>query len=230
MKPTENPSAPSTRPSQAAEGAFDPGDRVATGLRQVASLCAVAAVTAPKSGGQLFLKGSPPFVETVVVDDAPTRERLAEWMRERGRSTRNPLWERDAATAERTQLHLFIGLADWYPPVYDCGACGYATCAEFLNARNSPPATAGSPDWEFAGPVCQLRCVDLGIAVGSAVKVASLHNVDTRCQTRVAAAARHLDLLRADLAVCISMSATHKNIFFDRPPTLGSPPRQEARR
>ena len=33
-------------------------------LRQVAKLGAVPAMTAPKSGGQLFLKGGTPFIET----------------------------------------------------------------------------------------------------------------------------------------------------------------------
>lgn len=51
------------------------------------------------------------------------------------------------------------------------------------------------------GPICQIRCIDLGIAVGSAAKIASLNNVDTRCQTRIAAAARHLGVIKADLAV-----------------------------
>jgi len=32
-------------------------------LRNVAKLCAVAAMTAPKSGGQLFIKGATPFIE-----------------------------------------------------------------------------------------------------------------------------------------------------------------------
>ena len=41
-------------------------------LRQVAKLCAVAAMTAPKSGGQLFLKGAAPFIETVIVEDKST--------------------------------------------------------------------------------------------------------------------------------------------------------------
>ncbi len=41
-------------------------------LRQVARLCAVAAMTAPKSGGQLFLKGAKPFIETVIVEDRTT--------------------------------------------------------------------------------------------------------------------------------------------------------------
>ena len=36
---------------------------------QVAKLMAAAAITAPKSGGQLFLAGGRNFMETVVVED-----------------------------------------------------------------------------------------------------------------------------------------------------------------
>jgi uncharacterized ferredoxin-like protein len=184
-------------------------------IRHVAKLCAVAAMTAPKSGGQLFLKGGLPFIETVIVEEKATLKRLADWLRARGERHREPIWFRDADTAEKLDLVLFIGLCGWYPPQYDCGACGYATCAEFLKARPSHQAAA-SADWEFSGPICQLRCVDLGIAVGSAAKTASLNNVDARCQTRIAAAARHLGIVKADLAVALSMSVTHKNIFFDK--------------
>jgi uncharacterized ferredoxin-like protein len=185
-------------------------------LRHVAQLCAVAAMTAPKSGGQLFLKGSKPFIETVIVEDKPTLARLADWLRARGTKLKAPIWFRDAETTQKLDLVLFIGLVKWYPPVYDCGACGYATCAEFLQAREHQKPV-GIEDWEFPGPICQLRAVDLGIAVGSAAKTASLNNVDARCQTRLAAAARHLGIIQADLAVALSMSVSHKNIFFDRP-------------
>ncbi len=160
-------------------------------VRHVAKLCAVAAMTAPKSGGQLFLKGGTPFIETVIVEDQITLKKLADWLRARGEKQRAAIWFRDADPAEKLDLVLFIDLAGWYPPQYDCGACGYGTCAEFLEARLKHKS-ATSADWEFNGPVWQLRAVDLGIAVGSAAKTASLNNVDTRCQTRIAAAARHL--------------------------------------
>lgn len=197
------------------EGILDQREIILDGLRTVAKLCAVAAVTAPKSGGQLFLKGGSPFIETVIVEDKPTLKRMADWIRARGEQHRAPIWFRDADTAEKLDLVLFIGLCGWYPPQYDCGACGYATCAEFLQAKPSH-RTEAAAEWEFAGPVCQLRAIDLGIAVGSAAKIASMHNVDTRCQTRLSAAARHVGVIKADLAVALSMSATHKNIFFDK--------------
>lgn len=69
---------------------------------------------------------------------------------------------------------------------------------------------------ESAGTVCNLRDIELGIAVGSAAKTAAIHSVDCRCQTRAAVAARKLGLIRADHAVALSLSVTHKAIGFDR--------------
>ena len=53
-------------------------------VRHVAKLCAVAAMTAPKSGGQLFLKGGTAFIETVLVEDKPTLKKLADGLRAQG--------------------------------------------------------------------------------------------------------------------------------------------------
>jgi len=181
---------------------------------QVAKLMAGAAITAPKSGGQLFLAGKHNFIETVIVEDTDTRHRIAEWMRARGKERRETIWFRDAEVVEAIDAVLFVGLADWYPPNYDCGACGYATCAEFLHATKL--LRDDSEELEFAGPTCNLRDIDLGIAVGSAAKTAAIHSIDCRCQTRSAVAARKLGIIRADIAVALSLSMTHKAIGFDR--------------
>jgi uncharacterized ferredoxin-like protein len=183
-------------------------------VRQVAKLMAAAAITAPKSGGQLFLAGKHNFVETVIVDHPASRAKLAAWMRARGKERRENIWFRDADVAEAVDAVLFVGLADWYPPNYDCGACGYATCAEFLHETKA--LRDDSAELEFAGPTCNLRDIDLGIAVGSAAKTAAIHSIDCRCQTRVAVAARKLGVIRADVAVALSLSMTHKAIGFDR--------------
>jgi len=183
-------------------------------VRQVAKLMAAAAITAPKSGGMLFIAGKHNFIETVIVEDTDTRHQLAEWMRARGKERREAIWFRDAEVAEAIDAVLFVGLADWYPPNYDCGACGYATCAEFLHATK--PLRDDSADLEFAGPTCNLRDIDLGIAVGSAAKTAAIHSIDCRCQTRIAVAARKLGIIDADIAVALSLSLTAKAIGFDR--------------
>ena len=68
-------------------------------VRQVAKLMAAAAITAPKSGGQLFIAGKPNFVETVIVDDTETKRQLSEWLRARGKERREAIWSRDADTS-----------------------------------------------------------------------------------------------------------------------------------
>jgi hypothetical protein len=60
-------------------------------IRQVAKLCAVAAMTAPKSGGQLFLHGAKPFIETEIIEDRDTLGSLAGWLRARGTNLKQPL-------------------------------------------------------------------------------------------------------------------------------------------
>jgi uncharacterized ferredoxin-like protein len=193
---------------------LDYDDLRADTVIQVAKLMAAAAITAPKSGGQLFLAGKHVFVETVIVDNRETLAALADWMRARGKERRESIWFRDAEAAEAIDAALFIGLDNWYPPNYDCGACGYATCAEFMHATKE--LRVESQELEFLGPQCNLRDIDLGIAVGSAAKTAAIHSVDARCQTRIAVAARKLGVIQADIAVALSLSLTHKAIGFDR--------------
>jgi len=116
------------------QGIFSTEELRLGAIRAALEQLSATAITAPKSGGQLFLLGGQPFIEAVGLMDKTVQARLAEWMRRRGAERREAIWFRDAEAAERMDAILFIGLKDWYPPVYDCGACGYATCAEFLNA------------------------------------------------------------------------------------------------
>jgi uncharacterized ferredoxin-like protein len=157
-------------------------------IRQVAQLMAASAITARKSGGQLFLAGKPNFMETGIADGEGTRRDLAAWMRARGNEGRERIWFRDA--------------------------CGYATCAEFLHCTKT--LRGQSAELEFAGPVCNLRDVDLGIAVGSAAKTAAIHSIDCRCQTRVAVAACKTGLITPKHAVALSLSMTRKAIGLYR--------------
>lgn len=62
--------------------------------------------------------------------------------------------------------------------------------------------------------VCSL--VNLGIAIGSAVKTASLHNVDNRVMFTIGVAAQELGLMSSDYVFGIPLSASPKNPYFDR--------------
>src|SRR5258708_6888705 len=99
-------------------------------------------------------------------------------------------------------------------PTTTAGPAAIWIGAEFLH--ETKPLRDDSRDLEFAGPVCNLRDIALGIAVGSAAKTAAIHSIDCRCQTRSAVAARKLAIIHADHAVALSLSMTHKAIGFDR--------------
>ncbi|WP_440060277.1 ferredoxin domain-containing protein [Thermogladius sp. 4427co] len=58
--------------------------------------------------------------------------------------------------------------------------------------------------------------INLGIAIGSAVKTAQILNVDNRVMFSVGVAAQELGILDADIVYGIPLSATGKNIYFDR--------------
>ncbi len=69
---------------------------------------------------------------------------------------------------------------------------------------------------EFRGPQCAYRLLDMGIALGSAVKTASILNADNRIMYRAGVVARQMGLIEADFVMGIPLSATGKSIYFDR--------------
>lgn len=58
--------------------------------------------------------------------------------------------------------------------------------------------------------------VNLGIAIGSAVKTASIHNVDNRVMFSAGVAAQQLKLIEVDYAFGIPLDVTSKSRYFDR--------------
>ena len=61
-----------------------------------------------------------------------------------------------------------------------------------------------------------MSLLNLGIAIGSAVKTASMLNVDNRVMYTAGLAAKRLGLVDADIVVGVPLSAKAKNIYFDR--------------
>ncbi|MEM1639759.1 MAG: DUF2148 domain-containing protein [Desulfurococcaceae archaeon] len=72
------------------------------------------------------------------------------------------------------------------------------------------------PDGYKYDPNLVNSIVNLGIALGSAVKTASMMNVDNRIMYSVGVAAQELKIIDADIVYGIPLSAKSKNIFFDR--------------
>lgn len=166
-------------------------------LRMVAELMAISARTAPKAVGKDFI-----VTKIVEGDDL---QQLAEKMYEFGERTGKGNFDRDGANVSSSAAVLLIGLKDAEVVGLNCSACGSEKCIK-------PDTFEG----EFKGPNCALRLLDMGIAIGSAVKTASLLNVDNRIMYRVGVVAREMGLIDADFVMGIPLSATGKSIYFDR--------------
>lgn len=168
-------------------------------------LMAASARTAPKAGGKDFL-------EIVVITRDEDLKKIADAMKEYAtKSTNEAYWLRDASNIENSQALLLVGLSKPVTAGYDCGGCGYPTCAEFAKNRQIQKKEMG-----YTGPHCVMRMMDIGVALSSAAKTASLLNVDNRVQQRVGAAAKAIGLIEAEVVMGIPVSITGKSIYYDR--------------
>ena len=172
-------------------------------IRTAAAIMAASARTAPKAGGIDHIK-------TAIVDGEDILH-IAEAMKEKSAEHLPPMkqaFAREAEILKKMGAILLIGMTGWPKIEIDCGACGYKTCRELAEARTRQGR-------DFSGPNCLHTTLDLGVALSSAVKVASILNIDTRIQYTVGAAAKKLGLLDADMIIGIPMSVTGKNPLFD---------------
>ena len=169
---------------------------------EVAKLMAISARTAPKARGI-------DDIEIVLLRDRGDLERLADKMKEIGRETDRGFFIRDAECVRKSSAVLLIGVRGGRPKETDCGGCGYDGCEEFKKAEKRIKR-------DYSGPNCALQLIDLGIAVGSAVKTASILNVDNRIMFSAGVAAIKLGMIKCGVALGIPLSAYGKNIYFDR--------------
>lgn len=165
----------------------------------VARLMEISARTAPKAKGEDFIE--------VRILHGKHKDAVGREMRTIGESRRSEGFIRDGDNVLASDALFLIGLLRHPGLGTNCRACGYESCNEF----NSDSAKG-----EFLGPNCAHRLADLGIATGSAVKTAGMHNVDNRVMYRAGVAARQLELVESNICYGIPLSVSGKNIFFDR--------------
>jgi len=169
-------------------------------LLEVARMMELACRTAPKSLGQ-------DFIEVKIISGVAVKK-LAKSMISFGKRAGKQNFDRDADNVNQSPVVVLIGVKNATTVGLNCSACGFETC----DALKSAPKVSG----EFTGPTCALRHLDFGIALGSAVKVAQMLNVDNRIMYRIGVAARDCELVDWDFVMGVPLSATGKNIYFDR--------------
>ncbi|MFC1993479.1 ferredoxin domain-containing protein [Chloroflexota bacterium] len=177
-------------------------------VRTTAALMAASARTAPKARGvdatdSLVLEG----------DDLEELAAAMERRAEKKTPFRASMLKRDANNVRNSSCVLLIGVTGnpkGMEQPLDCGACGYEGCERLIQARKKKRTK------EYTGPNCIFQALDLGIALGSAVKLASELGVDNRIMYTVGSTAKELRLLDSDVILGIPLSVTGKSPYFDR--------------
>lgn len=93
---------------------------------------------------------------------------------------------------------------------YNCGACGYRTCAELNAAEEVASLTAN-------GPSCMFKNINMNIAANAAASMAHRLGLHCRIFSTLGFSALALEMIEeVDLCISISVSVAKKNPYFDR--------------
>lgn len=156
-------------------------------------ICA-AARTAPKACGVDVL-------DTAVLT-GDEKNALAAEMRRLAGENGDSFFIRDAGNVEASQAVVLVGAQYSTRRLgHICQLCGFESCKPC----------------EDAGARCIYPALDLGIALGSAVSLATGHRIDTRIMFTIGKAAAAMKLLGdCELIMGIPLSVSGKSPFFDR--------------
>ncbi|MBX5327690.1 MAG: ferredoxin domain-containing protein [Candidatus Bathyarchaeia archaeon] len=172
-------------------------------LLHAAGLMLISVRTAPKSAG----------IDDVLAAVVYGKEKDAIVAEMEKIAEERKIWgfHRDSQNLRDSEAVLLVGVKGTKKFGLNCGACGYATCDEFERVVKTKVGL------DFVGPNCVFKLLDLGIALGSAVKTASVLNVDNRIMYRIGTAAKRLNLLpEASVIMGVPLSVKGKSIYFDR--------------
>jgi len=177
-------------------------------VTMVAALMAAAARTAPKA------RGVDATASLILVDN--DLEKLASALERKAAKKPDYIstfFRRDANNLRNSDCVLLLGVTGNPKKIeqpLDCGACGYASCEHLTKARGKIKVK------DFGGPICVFQAMDLGIALGSAVKLASELCIDNRMMYTIGVAAKESGLLDSDVIIGIPLSVSGKSPYFDR--------------
>jgi uncharacterized ferredoxin-like protein len=174
-------------------------------VKSVAGLMALSARTAPKAVGLDSIK-----IEVLTGKD---QNKLANQMIKLGKELTMDFFRINAEQVKASDATIIIGVEGRTPLGINCGGCGYASCAEMAKAVKAGKNKKSL----YPAPNCVLKISDLGIAVGSAVRTASIHNADNRIMFSAGVAALKIGMLKGcSVAYGIPLKASGKNIFWDK--------------
>jgi uncharacterized ferredoxin-like protein len=178
-------------------------------LTEVAKACALAAAKAPAITHRLNLK-----MEIITEEDI---EPIIDVLETLGKTSAFQLHDAVAfrQLAEQGKLPpvLLLGADLTEPALWDCGACGFATCGEYLKyvRRNKGVGLLAY------GPSCVWKAVDYGIACDYACACAAQHHAEARIMGSFGAIGMLLGRLEgASFVLGLPIGPVGQHLWFDR--------------
>jgi uncharacterized ferredoxin-like protein len=199
---------------------FEGKDFAEEGLLTAARLCAIAALKAPQITGNTELK-----IEILTGEDL---DPLIEVLGILGED--NTVCYGDNKTLQACKdkgtppvVMLIGGKAVGYSGLdWDCGACGFATCAEHDRAvaeeRDKPPDFTRPSAFGTPGPCCVWKAIDVGAAMDYACAAAGQNCVENRPMASVGAISQALGYLaECEIAIGICLGPAEHEVYYNRP-------------
>ena len=173
------------------------------GLERAVELMAVAANNAWHFGGKHSLE--------IVLLGEEEMEEMANYALSLG--DMSPLAARDGRFALELMKEpwavMILGDNRKSPFNFNCGACGFKTCAELNKAETVESLTSN-------GPACVFKTLNLNMAANAAAAAAWRLGLHCRVFSTLAFAAKALGYVESDIVVGVAVSAAKEDPFFDR--------------
>ena len=178
-------------------------------LLQVAGTCSTAAAKAPTLTGKLGLK-----LAVITGEDLmPAIEFMEGVARTAVFLAADALGYRKMLEQNPNAPVLLLG-ADMTKPIgWNCGGCGFTTCAEFSKYIRK------NKDVLFGGPSCLWKMIDLGIAADYACAAAARQRVEARIQVSFGMMWRAIGspgLEGSSMILSLPLGQVGSSIWFDR--------------
>ena len=178
-------------------------------VMDVAKLCTLAALKAPRMAKTK--------ISTVVVtgDELKPVQDLLEIIGEGSAFTKGDAMTLKAAIDAGTPpVAVLIGAnASVSDLNWNCGACGFATCADF----NAYTQKNLGPGRFFAGPSCHWKLMDHGMALSTAAAAAAQYNLDNRLQASVGAVSALLGYITGCTVSCsLTLGPPGLDVYYNR--------------
>ncbi len=165
------------------------------GVDLIAKLMTISATTAPKAEDLSFVEIQP-------LDEAE-KEILVEELFQMAEEDEE--YSHIGEIISESDKVMLLGLEEHPPFGLDCKACGFKDCLEFSKVKT---------EHIFQGPNCVYRILDLGIAIGSALKTADAHNVRADILIKAGLAAKHIGLSTSNIVMAVPIYIQGSDSFF----------------